>query len=198
MARWALIVLVCVSNVALNCVVSAARTKLASMNNSFDNLSKFASKILYLFKRQACVSRAGGGQVLTCQCSSVQRCCCVPRLCLSEKLWKRAWKKRVHAVAPLVVDCVLIYFNPTPGFSGGCCRCLKFNKAFNVSAGTLRLPSVHGLTQWWRLSPGLWQQLWHMLIICHLRYVFIYILHLNFSISDIFFRAWNINYNRHT
>lgn len=58
----------------------------------------------------------------------------------------------MHAVKPLVVDCVLIYFNPTPGFSGRCGRCLKFNKAFHVSAVILCLRSVHGLPQGWSLS----------------------------------------------
>lgn len=111
-------------------------------------------------------------------------CCGAPRFCLSDKLWKRACKKRdaVHAVEPLVVDCVLIYFNPTPGFSGRCCRCLKLNKAFNVSAVMLCLRPVYALTPRWRLSHRLWQQLWYMLIIS---YVFVHILHwIFFSISD--------------
>lgn len=40
----------------------------------------------------------------------------------------------MHTLEPVVVYCVLIYFNPTPGFSGRYCRCLKFNKAFKVPA----------------------------------------------------------------
>lgn len=69
----------------------------------------------------------------------------------------------MHAVEPLVVDCVLIYFNPTPGFSGRCCRCLKLNKAFNVSAVMLCLRPLYALTPRWRLPHRLWQQLWYML-----------------------------------
>lgn len=57
-ARWALTVWCVFKNVALNCVISAARTKLAQMNNSFDSWSRFAYKFLYLSKRQVCGNRA--------------------------------------------------------------------------------------------------------------------------------------------
>lgn len=69
-ARWALTVW-CVFKMLHLTVISAARTKLAQMNNSFDSWSRFAYKFLHLSKRQVRGNRARGDEVLKHQCSSV-------------------------------------------------------------------------------------------------------------------------------
>lgn len=135
------------------------------MKNPFHTLSKFAYKnSLPIQKTRLCQQsqrrwNSEAPEQLSLKVVAVFHTC----VCL-RKLWKCACKKRdaAHAVEPLVVDCVLIYFKPTPGFSGRCCRCLKLNKAINVSAVMLCLRSVDGLTPRRCLSHGLSQQLWFL------------------------------------